>query len=89
MRKIYELPSPVQSDAVNTEIHREYPSAAFFGPASLLVSDGQGTMYFLSLGESTHSGEATLLSRFSLPSSVPGTISSPFRIHHAHRPSLS
>lgn len=87
MRKIYELPKPIQSDAVDTGIHREYPSAVFFSATSLLISDGQGTMYVLSLGEAMGTGETTLIGKFILPSGAPGVVDSPFRIHHVHRPS--
>ncbi|KAF9454702.1 hypothetical protein P691DRAFT_770235 [Macrolepiota fuliginosa MF-IS2] len=87
MQKIYELPKPIQTDAVDTGIHREYPSAAFFSPTSLLVSDGQGTMYALSLDEYMRTGDAVLIGKFNLPSGSPGVVDSPFRIHDVHRPS--
>lgn len=87
MRKICELPKPIQSDAIDTEIHREYPSAAFFGPTSLLVSDGQGLLYVLNLAERMQNEEATIVARFFLPPSGVHSLESPFRIHAVHGPS--
>lgn len=87
MYKIYELAKPIQSDAIDTEVHREYPSASFISPSSLLVSDGQGTMYILELHVSSQGGNATLAGTFVFPSPGPESINSPFRIHHIHQPS--
>ena len=86
MYKIFELAKPIQSDTIDMEIHREYPSASFISPSSLLVSDGQGTMYILKLHVS-QGGSATLLGTFVFPSLGPESIDSPFRIHHVYQPS--
>jgi len=86
MYKIFELAKPIQSDTIDMEIHREYPSASFISSSSLLVSDGQGTMYILKLHVS-QGGSATLLGTFVFPSLGPESIDSPSRIHHVYQPS--
>ncbi|KAF5360472.1 hypothetical protein D9756_004720 [Leucocoprinus leucothites] len=87
MRIIFEFPKPLQSEAIRTEVHREYPSASFITSTSLLTSDGQGTIYVLALPDSSQTGHATLVGSFVLPSTGSESVDSPFRIHHVHQPS--
>ncbi|KAG6814254.1 hypothetical protein H0H92_015369 [Tricholoma furcatifolium] len=74
-RVVFELPRSIQSGNVQLT-HREYPSAAFATPSTVLVSDGDGVLYALNLAPDDG---AELVGTFSLPSS-----SSPFRIHVVH-----
>ncbi|KAI0822263.1 hypothetical protein BC628DRAFT_1327771 [Trametes gibbosa] len=84
-RVLYELPQPIQTDAAQT-LQREYPSAAFVDPTSLLVSDGYGTLYAFRVGTS---GPAELLAAYelSIPTEYESVQSSvPFRLHQAVDP---
>ncbi|KAJ3566932.1 hypothetical protein NP233_g6685 [Leucocoprinus birnbaumii] len=90
MRRIYELPKPIQSDAVDMGIHREYPSASFISSTMLLVSDGQGSMYIVAVPEPSQEADTHVLGPYVLSSSGTGStesVDSPFRIHHVYQSS--
>ena len=79
---VFEIPNVLQS-ADTDGPHREYPSAAFLDTSTLLVSDGNGTLYTLQIGQT---GQATLLNSYELK--IPAEYKSlypsvPFRIHLA------
>ncbi|KAF9468532.1 hypothetical protein BDZ94DRAFT_670134 [Collybia nuda] len=76
-RVVYELPSPVRSDAIDLP-NNEYPSTAFLTSSMVFVSDGHGTMYILQIREG---GAADVLGILFLEMSM----NTPFRIHSAHR----
>jgi hypothetical protein len=85
MHKVCELPKPLQTHAVDTGVHREYPSAVFLGPTSLLVSDGQDLLYLVNLNSNMVSVEANIVATFALPSVDENSLGSPLRIHTAHQ----
>ena len=70
---------PVQSEAAT--IHREYPSAMLLGPALVMASDGDGSLYALSLSLQDQ-GQSPCIGTFIL--AIDGR-NSPFKIHHCHR----
>ncbi|KAI0086501.1 hypothetical protein BDY19DRAFT_995792 [Irpex rosettiformis] len=81
---IYEIPRVLQS-ADSEGPHREYPSAAFLDEETLLVSDGNGALYVLQVGQT---GQGTLLNSYELK--IPEEYKSlypsvPFRVHLARR----
>ncbi|KAI0345806.1 hypothetical protein BDW22DRAFT_1324567 [Trametopsis cervina] len=83
---IYEIPTSLQSDETDT-LHREYPSVVFADATTLLVSDGNGALYVLKLGET---GQATLFNSYELKVSevyFPSFPYIPFRIHLARHDS--
>ncbi|GJE97156.1 NudC domain-containing protein [Phanerochaete sordida] len=83
-RVLCELPIPIKGTSGDGP-HSEYPSAAFLDASTLLVSDGQGTLYALQLAQS---GPANVLNAFELqiPEDYKSMYNSvPFRIHSAVR----
>lgn len=77
-----ELPKPIQASSSDGP-HLEYPSAVFLNPATLFVSDGQGTLYALSVEKG---GPGKILNSFELkiPEQYKSAYSSvPFRLHSA------
>ncbi|KAF5311695.1 hypothetical protein D9611_009417 [Ephemerocybe angulata] len=77
-RILYEMPLPVQSEATAT-IHREYPSAMFIGSTLVIASDGDGSLYVLSV---KNEGLSTPVGTYVLASEGRNT---PFKIHYSHR----
>ena len=76
------MPKPIQSSVVES-LQREYSSAAFVDASSLFVSDGQGSLYALRVGDI---GPAELLATYKL--AIPAVYESsqnsvPFRLHQA------
>ncbi|KAF9646037.1 hypothetical protein BDM02DRAFT_3189162 [Thelephora ganbajun] len=75
---IAELPQSIQSSGTNDSRRVEYPSSTFANPNTLLVADGQGTLYSFLLSE--HPISAKLLGSYELrPASASQSL--PFRIH--------
>ena len=79
---IAELPSRIQSSGVEDSQRAEYPSSAFANPHTLLVADGQGTLYSFLLSEDPVS--AKLLGSYELRP-TPASQSLPFLIHLAQQ----
>ena len=75
---IVELPLSIQSSGTHDPRRAEYPSSAFANPNTLLVADGQGTLYSFLLSEDPIS--AKLLGSYELRP-VSSSQSLPFRIH--------
>ena len=73
-----ELPQSIQSSGTHDSKRAEYPSSAFVNQNTLLVSDGQGTLYSFLLSDDEI--PAKLLGSYEIrPESVPRYL--PFRIH--------
>lgn len=72
------MPKPVRTEATET-IHREYPSVMFIGPTLIIASDGNGSLYVLSVREE---GPAQPVGLYVLPSESRNT---PFQVHCSHR----
>jgi len=79
-----ELPQSIQSSGTRDSRRAEYPSSAFTNPNTLLVADGQGTLFSFLLSEDHVS--AKLLGSYELrPESAVQSL--PFRIHVAQQTS--
>lgn len=79
---MYELPKPIHASDEDLP-HPEYASLAFVDASTLVVSDGQGTLYALRVEDA---GSAQLLNsfHFNIPEAYGSLYSSvPFRIHSA------
>ncbi|EKM79453.1 hypothetical protein AGABI1DRAFT_59080 [Agaricus bisporus var. burnettii JB137-S8] len=87
--RICELPKPIETHAPDIGVHREYPSATFLGPTSLLVSDGQDLIYLVNLNDNMEAVEANIVATFTLSSTDEHSLGSPLRIHAAHQQSPS
>ena len=75
---ISELPQPVRSSGTRGSRRAEYPSSAFVDPNTLLVADGEGTLYSFLLSE--HPISVKLLGAYELRPE-PALPTLPFRIH--------
>ncbi|TEB39853.1 hypothetical protein FA13DRAFT_1751073 [Coprinellus micaceus] len=74
------MPQPVQSENAAT-IHREYPCAVFVGPTLVVASDGDGSLYVLSV---RNEGLSVAVGIYVLAADGQTT---PFKIHYANRTS--
>ena len=81
---IAELPQSIQNSDAHDSRRAEYPSSFFVNPNTLLVADGQGTLYSFLLSELPTS--AKLLGCHELQP-APSSQSLPFRIHVAQQTS--
>lgn len=75
---VAELPQPIRSSRTHDYRRAEYPSSAFANPDTLLVADGEGTLFLFLLSE--HPMSAKLLGTYELRQ-VSASQALPFRIH--------
>jgi len=81
---IAELPQSIQTSGTHDSRRAEYPSSAFANPNTLLVADGQGTLFSFLLSEDPISAKS--LRSYELRPEL-ASQSLPFRIHAAQQTS--